>query len=76
MLFVNLLLEIYSIINKYQEDGVLKAGYPMDIVVSLIAPFAIRAMNPLGMEIDPPNLRNYVDSFLTGHKTNKGSSND
>ena len=48
----------------------------MDIVVSLIAPFAIRAMNPLGMEIDPPNLRNYVDSFLTGHKTNKGSSND
>ena len=40
----------------------------MDIVVSLIAPFTIRAMNPLGMGIDPPNLRNYIDSFLTGHK--------
>ncbi|MCP4130444.1 MAG: TetR/AcrR family transcriptional regulator [bacterium] len=59
---------IRGIIEKYQETGVLQSGNPMDLVISLIAPLAMIAMNPLGMDMEAPDLKNFISRFLTGYK--------
>jgi AcrR family transcriptional regulator len=59
---------IHSIIEKYQKKGVLKKGNPMDLVLSLIGSLAMIAMNPLGIDMEMPDSKNYVSRFLTGYQ--------
>ncbi len=59
---------ICKIIEKYQKKGVLKKGNPMNLVISMIGSLAMIAANPLGLDLEMPDLKNHVNCFLTGYK--------
>ena len=67
----NIFLAIGELIARYQDDGQLRQGHPMQIVAVLLGPLMYSAMMQRAFpiaQLPPLDLSNYLKDFLNGHQ--------